>query len=114
MRYARVPAGAETCAWCLMTAGLGYWFMTEEAASHTHAHCDCVSVPSIGRGDVVIDGYDSTKYRDMWREANEALRYGDVPTELAQRVDFLAATRPGYRTDTNGALAVMRWKYGLK
>lgn len=114
VRYARVPAGAETCAWCLMTAGLGYWFMTEEAASHTHAHCDCVIVPSIGRGDVVIDGYDSTKYRDMWREANEALRYGDVPTELAQRVDFLAATRPGYRTDTNGALAVMRWKYGLK
>lgn len=114
VRYARVPAGAETCAWCLMTAGLGYWFMNEEAASHTHRSCDCVIVPSIGRGDVAIDGYDSTVYRDMWREANEALRYGDVPTELAQRVDLLSATKPGYRADTNGALAVMRWKYGLK
>ena len=114
VRYARVPVGAETCAWCLMTAGLGYWFMTEEAASHTHAHCDCAIVPSIGRGDVRIDGYDSTVYRDMWREANAALRHGDVPPELAARVDLLAATREGYRTDTNGALAVMRWKYGLK
>lgn len=114
VRYARVPVGIETCAWCLMTAGLGYWYMTEEAASHTHAHCDCAIVASIGRGDCRIDGYDSTTYRDMWRDANKALRNGDVPTELSQRVDFLSATRPGYRTDTNGALAVMRWKYGLK
>ncbi len=114
VRYARVPAGPETCAWCLMTAGLGYWYMSEEAASHTHAHCDCVIVPSIGRGDVSIEGYDSTVYRDMWRDANKALAYGDVPPELARRVDLLAASRPGYRTDTNGALAVMRWKYGLK
>lgn len=114
VRYARVPVGIETCAWCLMTAGLGYWYMTEEAASHTHAHCDCVVVSSIGRGDCRIDGYDSTVYRDMWRNANKALRNGDVPSELAARVDFLAATTPGYRTDTNGALAVMRWQYGLK
>lgn len=114
VRYARVPVGAETCAWCLMTAGLGYWFMSEEAASHTHAHCDCVIVPSIGIHDVKIEGYDSTVYRDMWRDANKALRNGDVPTGLSERVDFLAATRPDYRVDTNGALAVMRWKYGLK
>lgn len=114
VRFARVPTGPETCAWCLMTAGLGYWFMTEESASHTHRGCDCVIVPSIGRGDCIIDGYDSTVYRDMWRAANRALANGDVPSELAERVDFLSATRPGYRTDTNGALAVMRWQYGLK
>ena len=115
VRFARVPTGAETCAWCLMTAGLGFWYMTEEAASHTHRSCDCMIVPSFeGIGDVRIDGYDSTVYRDMWRDANAALRNGDVPTELAQRVDFLSMTKPGYRADTNGALAVMRWKYGLK
>ena len=114
VRYARVPVGIETCAWCLMTAGLGYWYMTEEAASHTHAHCDCQIVASIGRGDCRIDGYDSTVYRDMWRNANKALRNGDVPSELSARVDLLSRTRDGYRTDTNGALAVMRWQYGLK
>lgn len=115
VRYARVPVGAETCAWCLMTAGLGFWFMTEEAASHTHAHCDCAIIPEIGGiHDVHIDGYDSTVYRDMWRNANQLLRNGDIPSDMAERIDYLAATRPGYRTDTNGALAVMRWQYGLK
>lgn len=114
VRFARVPTGAETCAWCLMTAGLGYWYMTAEAASHTHRSCDCAIVPSIGRGEVHIPGYDSTVYRDMWREANKALAYGDVPSELSARVELLSRTRKGYRVDTNGALAVMRWKYGLK
>lgn len=115
VRYARVPVGAETCAWCLMTAGLGYWFMTEESASHTHAHCDCAIVPAIGGIHAVqIPGYDSTVYRDMWREANAMLRDGAVPRDLAERVDRLSQERPGYRVDTNGALAVMRWKYSLK
>lgn len=115
VRYARVPTGAETCAWCLMTAGLGFWFMTAESASHTHRGCDCQIVPSIGGiGDVQIEGYDSTVYRDMWREANADLASGNVPSELAARIEQKAATTPGYRTDTQGALAVMRWKYGLK
>lgn len=89
----------------------GGWYVSSGIITH---NCDCAIVASIGRGDCRIDGYDSTTYRDMWRDANKALRNGDVPTELSQRVDFLSATRPGYRTDTNGALAVMRWKYGLK
>lgn len=115
VRYARVPTGAETCAWCLMTAGLGYWFMTAESASHTHRGCDCQIVPAIGGiHDVKIPGYDSTVYRDMWQDANRALADGEVPDELAERVDRLSQERPRYRTDTNGALAVMRWKYGLK
>ena len=87
VRYARVPTGAETCAWCLMTAGLGFWYMTEEAASHTHWNCDCEIIPSIGRGDVRIDGYDSTEYRDMWRDAAGRLRSGNIPPELQERID---------------------------
>lgn len=114
VRYARVPTGTETCAWCIMTAGLGYWFMTEEAASHTHAHCDCAIIPSIGRGDVKIDGYDSTIFRDMWRTANQLRKNGDIPQSIADRIDLLAASRPGYREDTNGTLAVMRYMYDLK
>lgn len=118
VRYARVPTGTETCAWCLMTAGLGYWYMTEEAASHTHRSCDCVVVPSIGRGDVVIDGYDSTVYRDMWRNANEMRANGDLPKEWS---DHIARERARhrelglpYRDDTNGTLYVMRKLHGLK
>lgn len=116
VRYARVPVGAETCAWCLMTAGLGYWFMTAEAASHTHAHCDCAIVPAIGGiHDVQIRGYDSTVYRDMWRTANQLRANGDIPTELAERIDRQKAAKgQAYRLDTNGTLAVMRYLYGLK
>lgn len=118
VRYARVPVGAETCAWCLMTAGLGYWYMSEEAASHTHAHCDCQIIASIGRGDVVIDGYDSTVYRDMWRAANQLRANGDIPEEWSAHIADVRALRGTqdrpYRDDTNGTLYVMRKMYGLK
>lgn len=114
VRYARVPTGAETCAWCLMTAGLGYWYMTEEAASHSHAHCDCQIVASIGRGDAVLEGYDSTVYRDMWRTANQMRVDGTIPPELAERIANEKALKgKAYRLDTNGTLAVMRWAYNL-
>lgn len=121
VRYARVPTGAETCAWCIMTAGLGYWFMSEEAASHTHRGCDCVIVADMverpGTGDyrdVEMRGYSSAKYREMWHAAGRAMANGDVPTSLLERTKRLAAERPGYRMDTNGNLAAMRWMYNLK
>lgn len=125
VRFARVPTGAETCAWCFMTAGLGFWFMTEESASHTHRGCDCAIVASIvdkpGTGDyrdVRIDGYDSSVYRDMWRRANALRANGDLPSEMAAHIEGMAALRRSqgrsYREDTNGTLYVMRHLYGLK
>lgn len=116
VRFARVPTGSETCAWCLMTAGLGFWYMTEEAASHTHRGCDCQIIAEVGGiHDVSIEGYDSTVYRDMWRTANKMRVDGNIPDELAERIGReKAAKGDAYREDTNGTLAVMRWMYGLK
>lgn len=119
VRYARVPTGPETCAWCLMTAGLGFWFMTAESASHTHRGCDCAIVPEIGGiHDVHIDGYDSTVYRDMWRRANALRANGDIPQEWSDHIADVRALRASedrpYRDDTNGTLYVMRKMYGLK
>lgn len=122
VRYARVPVGAETCAWCIMTAGLGFWFMTEESASHSHANCDCVIVSEIverpGTGDyrdVRIEGYDSAMYREMYQRANELRANGDLPQEM---LDHIAREKyvkgKAYREDTNGTLYVMRRMYGLK
>lgn len=122
VRYARVPVGAETCAWCIMTAGLGYWYMTEEAASHSHGGCDCVIVAEMverpGTGDyrdVSIEGYDSSMYREMYQRANELRANGDLPSEM---LDHIArekyAKGKAYREDTNGTLYVMRRMYGLK
>lgn len=116
VRYARVPTGAETCAWCLMTAGLGFWFMSEEAASHTHRGCDCMIVPAIGGiQEVHIPGYDSTVYRDMWRKANRARITGDIPSEVKDRIRRQQAEKgKAYSPSGNGTLAVMRYMYGLK
>lgn len=125
VRYARVPVGVETCAWCIMTAGLGFWYMTEESASHSHAHCDCVIVadmverPKTGDyRDVRIDGYDSSVYREMYQRANALRANGDLPQEMLDHISDVHALRDRegrpYRDDTNGTLYVMRHLYGLK
>lgn len=55
-RWARVPSGRETCPFCLMLASFGFNTGSKEAASHTHANCDCRIVPQWGDGSV--GGYD--------------------------------------------------------
>lgn len=58
IRYARVPMGNETCAWCIMLASQGYVYKSKESASykknkyglrsaaeHFHDNCDCIVVP---------------------------------------------------------------------
>lgn len=125
VRYARVPVGVETCAWCIMTAGLGFWYMTEEAASHSHAGCDCVIVadmverPKTGDyRDVKINGYDSSVYREMYQTANALRANGDLPQSMYDHIASVHAQRDRekrpYRDDTNGTLYVMRHLYGLK
>lgn len=49
-RFARVPTGTETCAWCVMMAGLGFHYLTEETASHTHSNCVVADTRVSGTG----------------------------------------------------------------
>ena len=65
-KWARVPAGVETCEWCIMLASRGFVYHSEETASHAHAHCDCRIVPGWGKNPSV-EGYDPEKYYDMWK-----------------------------------------------
>lgn len=115
-RFARVPTGAETCAWCIAMAGLGFHFMSEETASHTHSGCDCRIVPSWDGSSV--EGYDSTVYRDQWRAANEARSFGDIPDEIVERIDRARARARAdgkpWTEDLNSTEIVMRWMYGMK
>lgn len=55
-RYARVPTGAETCAFCLMLASRGFVYTSAEAASHAHPSCDCRVIP--GFPGMEVEGYD--------------------------------------------------------
>lgn len=90
----------------------GGWYASSGIITH---NCDCIIIPSIGRGSVRIDGYDSDEMRDMWRTANKMRVDGNIPDELAERIGReKAAKGAAYREDTNGTLAVMRWMYGLK
>ncbi|MEG1245238.1 VG15 protein [Gordonibacter sp.] len=52
-RYARVPAGAETCSFCLLIASFGFVY---GSSGHYHADCDCRIVPEFG--GMGVSGYD--------------------------------------------------------
>ena len=115
-KFARVPTGAETCAWCISMAGLGFHYMSAETASHTHEHCDCRVTPSWGSSSV--EGYDPDSYADYWRAANDRRQSGDIPEAVQQRIDRARAAakeagRP-WTEDLNGTEIVMRWMYGMK
>ncbi len=70
-RYARVPRG-ETCGFCLMLASFGFNAKTEEAASHSHAHCDCRIVPGFD-GKTKVRGYDPDGMYERYTECLAAL-----------------------------------------
>lgn len=86
-KWARVPTGAETCMWCIMLASRGFAYLSEEAASHTHANCDCRVIPSWDKDNPAVQGYDPDLYYDMWKNPEKykekqqvALQSPDVPS----------------------------------
>lgn len=57
-RFARVPAGAETCSFCLMLASRGFVYASESKAGDLakyHGDCDCAVV---AEDNIVPEGYD--------------------------------------------------------
>lgn len=68
--YARIPAGSETCQFCLMLASRGFVYRTKKAAGeldHYHANCDCRVTPGWGENPQV-EGYDPKAIYDKWQE----------------------------------------------
>lgn len=101
IRYARVPTGRETCAFCFMLASRGYVYTGEAEAgadgNEYHAHCDCTIVPNFNREK--IEGYDPDalyeRYRQCYKEAQEsgAMSYDnwaqankDLPVEQQENI----------------------------
>ena len=85
-RWARVPRGAKTCAFCLMLASRGFAYLSEDAAGRQmqyHADCDCDIVPSWGSAK--LKDYDPDKYYEMYQAAEAAAgENGDWHDALAQ------------------------------
>lgn len=112
-KWARVPVG-ETCAWCLMLASQGAWYLSEETAKgidpgHYHDGCDCVAVYHADPES--ISGYANlTKYKEMYYDAENARlanSSGREPydEELAWRVDHARAEHERKREEYIAAVA---------
>jgi hypothetical protein len=100
VRFARVPSGAKTCAWCLMLASRDAVYLSEASAKYRadgeryHGFCDCQPVP-LGPGDVYPEGYLPNDYYDMYMIARDSAGSGDIK-------DIAAALRrefPDFVTD---------------
>lgn len=142
-RWARVPVG-DTCAWCLMLASQGAWYLSEETAigtnpGHFHDGCNCIAVYHADAESIA--GYSELdRYKSMYYEADNLRRANastskdySYPEELQQRIidakerhrkleekkALEAAERGEEYNETkwtvyNEDLIVMRYKYGLK
>lgn len=130
-KWARVPVG-ETCAWCLMLASQGAWYLTKESAlgdgNHYHNGCNCVAVYHSDAES--IKGYSGQlgRYKAMYYDAENIRLANELgrehyPEELQKRIDDARAIHEAkYEADEtdkkwtqyNEDLIIMRYKYGLK
>lgn len=113
-RYARVPTGAETCAWCMLWASRGFVYKSEETAQFKRSHfkCGCQIVPSWDKRPRVR-GYDSKRYERMYQQAvddlaDEGARTDDIKTITARMrelfPDQLTDGRTPQRVSSDGTL----------
>lgn len=73
-RFARVPTGPTTCAFCILLASHGFYYLSEQTAifkengDKYHDCCDCEAVPGFS-DDTGIVGFDADMYLDQYRDA---------------------------------------------
>lgn len=71
--WAWIPAGSETCAFCITLASRGWQRQGKRAAEgdhaeHIHPHCDCQYAVRFD-GKSTVAGYDPEKYLRMYEDA---------------------------------------------
>lgn len=82
-RYARVPTGGKTCAWCSMLASRGFVYHNERIASNDfHNDCDCAAVMEWDREQHHIEGYDPDTMYDQYLEARD-VSGSNEPNDIA-------------------------------
>lgn len=97
-RFARIPTGDTTCAFCLTLASRGFVYYTRETAGEFdkyHDDCDCEVVSSFDGDSASLENYSPSLYYDMY--SNAIAR----PSETAP-------------IDLRATLSNMRSMYGLK
>ena len=80
VRWARVPSGAETCAFCLILASRGDAYHSAESAGEGrkfHGDCDCVATPIRDERDLP-KGYDPEALSRMYADARDKADSGSI------------------------------------
>lgn len=73
-RFARVPRGGRTCAFCSLLASRGWVYHSERTAGlehEYHDHCHCQIVPEWNKGQAHIEGYDPNAMYAIYQHAAE-------------------------------------------
>lgn len=91
VRWARVPTGAKTCAFCLMLASRDAIYATKRSAGDTkgtgfgddfHGDCDC-AVVRIAKASDYPEDYLPDNYLNMYNESVDAAQGDDAQAFLA-------------------------------
>ena len=87
VRVARIPMGAETCAFCLVLASRGYVYRSEESAgdgNRYHDFCDCEQDVSFDATPEPPEGYDIGDYYARYEQAVVAAGTTNLRKVLAE------------------------------
>lgn len=90
VRYARIPAGGKTCAFCTMLASRDAVYLTRQSAggglgNEYHGKCDCTVTPVRDRSDLP-GGYDSDEFMALYEGARDKAGSNNIK-------DIVAAAR---------------------
>lgn len=116
-RYARVPTGDKTCAFCLMLASRGFIYLSEDSAGEFdqyHDDCDCEVVASFDEKNSAIEGYSPDEYYKMYKSAREQIPEGEARAQWSALSYSDQNKYAGYNDfRTKGILGQMRDMYGF-
>lgn len=117
-RYARVPSGKYTCAFCVMLASRGWAYKSEESAGggdhRYHTHCDCMIIPSWGK--FKLKNYNPDVYYQQYKACAQTVSRFTTKEEYDKYVSTFTHQFAGQkplryeRWKQNIELAEMRWR----
>lgn len=106
-KYARIPTGDETCAWCLLLASYGFTSRMAQVVQHTHENCDCRIVVSWDENPTIEgDEAEQKQYKELYGEAEKLRAGGDMPDELKLRI---AAAHAKHQEQYSEGRATDKW-----
>lgn len=86
VRYARIPSGSKTCAFCMVMASRDAVYLSRKSAggdgNSYHGDCDCTVTPVRDAGDLP-EGYDTEELYAVYLDARSESGSGDLKDIVA-------------------------------